>query len=125
MPPYELWLTATDNNGNLLVHQILKAARELGPNNLSYRQRDIGRESLANTIAQAAVEAASKANHGRPIENPKAYLLSVFTRKMNRFLDRQARHIALDALSNDKLNKTMKTTEDRPVERRISLIELL
>src|SRR5262249_25670595 len=125
MSPYELWLSDTDDHGNVLDPQILKAARELGPNFFNYRQREIGCESLTNTIAQAAVEAASKANHGRPIENPKAYLLSVFTRKLNRFLNRQARHIALDDLSNDNLNKTMKTPEDSPVERRLSIIELL
>src|SRR5262245_855167 len=125
MSPYELWLSETDEQGNPLDPEILKAARELGPTFFWYRQKEIGCESLTNTIAQAAVEAASKATHDRPVENPRAYLLSVFTRKMNRFLDRQARHIALDDLSNDNFNKTMKTSDDRPVERQLSLLELL
>jgi RNA polymerase sigma factor (sigma-70 family) len=125
MSPYQLWLSETDKHGKPLDPEILKAAQELGPTFFGYRQREIGCESLTNTIAQAAVEAASKATHGRPVENPRAYLLSVFTRKMNRFLDRQARHIALDDLSNDNFNKTMKTPDDRPVERQLSLLELL
>jgi len=125
MSPYELWLSKTDSHGNPLDPEILKAALELGPTFFSYRQREIGCESLTNTIAQAAVEAVSKATHSRPVENPRAYLLSVFTRKMNRFLDRQARHVGLDDMSNDNFNKTMKTPEDKPVERRLSLLELL
>jgi RNA polymerase sigma factor (sigma-70 family) len=135
MSPYELWLNETDEHGNPLDPKILKAARELEPTFFGYRQKEIGCHSLANTIAQAAVEAASKAIHGRPVENPRAYLFSVFTRKMNRFLDRQSRHIvlddlssrhiALDDLSNDNFNKTMKTPDDQPVERQLSLLELL
>jgi RNA polymerase sigma factor (sigma-70 family) len=125
MSPYELWLSETDEQGNPLDPEILKAARELGPTFFGYRQREIGCESLTNTIAQAAVEAASKAAHRQPVENPRAYLLSVFTRKMNRFIDRQARQVALDDLSDDKFNKTMKTPDDKPVERQLSLLELL
>ena len=125
MSPYELWLNETDEHGNPFDPKILKAARELEPTFFGYRQKEIGCQSLANTIAQAAVEAASKAIHGRPVENPRAYLFSVFTRKMNRFLDRQARHIALDDLSNDNLNKTMKRPDDQRVERQLSLLELL
>jgi RNA polymerase sigma factor (sigma-70 family) len=125
MSPYELWLSETDDHGNPLDPEILKAALELGPTFFGYRQREIGCASLTNTIAQAAVEAASKATHRRAVENPRAYLLSVFTRKMNRFLDRQARHVALDDLSNDSFNKTMKISDDRPVERQLSLLELL
>ena len=125
MSPYQLWLSETDEHGKPLDPEILKAARELGATFFGYRQREIGCESLTNTIAQAAVEAASKATHGRPVENPRAYLLSVFTRKMNRFLDRQARHVALDDLSNDNFNKTMKTPDGNPAERQLSLLELL
>jgi RNA polymerase sigma factor (sigma-70 family) len=125
MSPYELWLNETDEHGNPLDPEILKAAQELGPAFFGYRQREIGCESLTNTIAQAAVEAASRATHRRPVENPRAYLLSVFTRKMNRFLDRQARHIAFDDLSNENFNKTMKTPDDKPVERQLSLLELM
>jgi DNA-directed RNA polymerase specialized sigma24 family protein len=125
MSPYQFWLSETDEHGNPLDPEILKAAQELGPTFFGYRQREIGCESLTNTIAQAAVEAASNATHARPVENPKAYLLSVFTRKMNRFLARQARQVALDDLSDGKFKKTMKTPNDKPVERRLSLLELL
>jgi DNA-directed RNA polymerase specialized sigma24 family protein len=44
---------------------------------------------------------------------------------MNRFINRQARHVALDDLSDDKFNKTMKTPDDKPVDRQLSLLELL
>jgi RNA polymerase sigma factor (sigma-70 family) len=125
MSPYELWLSETDEQGNPLSPDILKAARELAPTFFWYRQREIGCESLTNTIVQAAVEAASKATHRRPVENPRAYLLSVFTRKINRFIDRQARHVALDDLSDENFNKTMKTPNEKPVERQLSLLELL
>src|SRR5215831_4180642 len=117
MSPYELWLSEIDEEGNALDPDILKAARELESTFFRYRQREIGCESLTNTIAQAAVEAASRATHGRPVENPRAYLLSVFTRKMNRFLGRQARHVALDDMSHHYFNKTMKTPNDKPLER--------
>src|SRR5262245_32759277 len=124
MSPYELWLSEIDDEGNALDPDILKAARELESTFLRYRQREIGCESLTNTIAQAAVEAASRATHGRPVENPRAYLLSVFTRKMNRFLDRQARNVAFDDLPVDHFNKIMKTDKN-PIERQLSILEML
>jgi len=125
MSLYELWLNEIDEKGNPLDTEILKAARELSPAFLRYRQREIGCESLTNTIAQAAVEAASKAAHCQPIENPRAYLFSVFTRKMNRVLDRQARNVALDDLPDDNFSKIMKTPNEKPIERHLSLLELL
>src|SRR5262245_12965392 len=105
MSPYELWLSEIDEEGNAVDPDILNAARELEPTFFRYRQKEIRCESLTNTIAQAAVEAASRATHGRPVENPRAYLLSVFTRKMNRFLDRQARIVAIDDLHVLRFNK--------------------
>jgi DNA-directed RNA polymerase specialized sigma24 family protein len=125
MSPYELWLSEIDEEGNALDPDILKAARELEPTFFRYRQKEIGCESLTNTIAQAAVEAASRATHGRPVENPRAYLLSVFTRKMNRFLDRQAKNVALDDLPVEHFNKIMKTPDDNPIERHLSILEMM
>jgi DNA-directed RNA polymerase specialized sigma24 family protein len=125
MSPYQLWLSEIDEEGNALDPDILKAARELEPTFLRYRQNEIGCESMTNTIAQKAVEAASNAAHGRPVENPKAYLLSVFMRRVNRFLDRQARNVALDDLSDDHLKKVMKASDENPIERQLSLHELL
>jgi DNA-directed RNA polymerase specialized sigma24 family protein len=125
MSPYELWLSEIDEEGNALDPDILNAAQELESTFFRYRQKEIGCESLTNTIAQAAVEAASRATHGRPVENPRAYLLSVFTRKMNRFLDRRARNVALDDLPVDHLNKIMKTPNDNSIEHRLSILELL
>jgi RNA polymerase sigma factor (sigma-70 family) len=125
MSLYELWLNEADEKGNPLDTEILKAARELGPAFLRYRQREIGCESLTNTIVQAAVEAASKAFHRQPVENPRAYLLSVFTRKMNKLLDRQARIVALDDLPDNNFRKIMKTQDEKPIEHHLSLLELM
>ena len=81
MSPYQFWLSETDEHGNPLDSEILKAARELGPTFFSYRQREIGCESLANTIAQAAVEAASNATHLSPDRKHKSVLVVSFHAK--------------------------------------------
>jgi DNA-directed RNA polymerase specialized sigma24 family protein len=125
MSTYQLWLHDTDEDGKPIDPQILNAARKIGPGFFRYRQQELGCESLTNTFVQAAVAAASQAKHGQPIENPTGYLLSVFTRKVNKFLGRQAKTVALDELSLDRLAGSRSAYHDASIEHRVSMLELM
>jgi DNA-directed RNA polymerase specialized sigma24 family protein len=125
MPTYQLWLNDRDENGTLIDNQILDAARTICPAFFRYRQRELGCESLTNTLVQSAVAAASHANHGRPIENATGYLLSVFARKVNKFLARQARTITVQDSSLDRLTGAEHPHSDSSIEQRISILEVL
>ena len=44
---------------------------------------------------------------------------------MNRFLDREARNVAFDHLPVDRFNGIMKTPDENPIERQLSILEML
>jgi hypothetical protein len=71
MSPYKLWLSEIDEEGNALDPDILKAARELEPTSFRYRQKEIGCESLTNTIAQAGRRSGIESNTRPPSGKPQ------------------------------------------------------
>jgi DNA-directed RNA polymerase specialized sigma24 family protein len=127
MSTYQFWLPDTDETGKPYDPEILDAARKIGPSFFRFRERELGCESLANAFAQEAVAAVSKAKHGRPIENPSGYLVAVFTRKVNKFLARQAKSVAVDGPVLEGLMGTASSAayKNAPIERHISMIEAM
>ena len=87
MARYQFWIHDKDRNGQPLDEKILKAAEEVGPTLTRYREQEVGCESTANEILQAAVEAASKATRNTRIENPPGYITSVYKRFVDKFMD--------------------------------------
>lgn len=96
MGRYSFWIHDKDAKGRPLDQQIVKAAEEVTPALTRYRYKEIGCESMINTMLQAAVEAASKAVHKSPIMNPIGYLVSVYQRVVDRFLEREQRVICVE-----------------------------
>ena len=98
MARYRFWIHDKDEEGRALDEEIVKAAEEIAPIVTRYRQKEIRCESTANRLLQDAVEAASKARHSRPIENPTGYLTYAYKRIVDKFLNRQKRVVAVDEL---------------------------
>ena len=93
---YTLWIADRDESGSPVDPTFVSAAYDLAPRLFSYRQEEIGCESVTATLIQASVNAASRAAHSVAIENPFGYLLTVFTRKVDRFLSRSQTEVPVE-----------------------------
>ena len=93
---YALWISDKDESGALVDPKFVSAAYDLAPRLFSYRHEEIGCESVTATLIQASVNAASRAAHSVAIENPFGYLLTVFTRKVDRFLSRSQTEVPVN-----------------------------
>jgi RNA polymerase sigma factor (sigma-70 family) len=85
---YTLWIADKDESGASVDPKFISAAYDLAPKLFAYRQEEIGCESVTASLIQASVNSASRAKHTLQVENPFGYLLTVFTRKVDRFLSR-------------------------------------
>jgi DNA-directed RNA polymerase specialized sigma24 family protein len=93
---YTLWIADEDENGIPVDSRFVAAAYDLAPKLFSYRQSEINCESATATLIQASVNAASRAAQSVAIENPFGYLLTVFTRKVDRFLSRSQIEVSVE-----------------------------
>ena len=93
---YRFWFHNKDDKGRPLDERLLKAAEEIAPALTRYREEELDCESTANELLQAAIEAGSKAKRTRPIENPIAYITSVYHRFVDNRLDRLNKVVLVD-----------------------------
>jgi len=93
---YSFWFHNKDDKGRPLDEQLLKAAEEIAPLLTRYRHEEIDCDSTANELLQSAIEAGSKAKRTKPIENPIAYITSVYRRFVDKTLDRLNRVMPVD-----------------------------
>ena len=93
---YRFWFHNKDDKGRPLDEILLKAAEEIAPALTRYREEELDCESTANELLQAAIEAGSKAKRARPIENPIAYITSVYHRFVDNRLDRLNKVVLVD-----------------------------
>ena len=84
---YRFWFHNKDDKGQPLDETLLKAAEENAPALTRYREEELDSESTANELLQKAIEAGSKAKRTRPIENPIAYITSVYHHFVDNYLD--------------------------------------
>jgi DNA-directed RNA polymerase specialized sigma24 family protein len=92
---YTLWVYDKDENGAPLDPQFIEAAYALEARLFRYRQREIGCKSVTSDLVQESVNAASRAVHSKPIDNPLGYLFTTFTRKVDQYLAKLAREVAV------------------------------
>jgi DNA-directed RNA polymerase specialized sigma24 family protein len=93
---YLFWFHNKDDEGRPLDETLIKAAEEIAPVLTRYRHDEVGCDSTANELLQSAIEAASRAKRTGPIENPIAYLTSVYRRIVDDFLDRLNKEMPVD-----------------------------
>jgi RNA polymerase sigma factor (sigma-70 family) len=96
MARYTFWFHDRDKQGQPLNQNILKTAEEIAPLLSRYRKNEIDCESTANDILQDAIEAASNATRRRRIANPAGYLVSIYKRLVDKFLERTKKLIPFD-----------------------------
>jgi DNA-directed RNA polymerase specialized sigma24 family protein len=112
---YTLWIAGRDESGAAVDPAFIDAAYRLAPRMFSYRQEEIRCESVTATLIQSSVNAASRAAHGGAVENPFGYLLTVFMRKVDRFLSRSQTEVTVaddfleDAANREEREKTVET----------------
>lgn len=92
--------------------RFIEAAYALESSLFSYRRREIGCESVTADLIQSSVNAASRAAHSKPVENPAAYLYSVFTRKVDKYLASKGSEISV---SDDFIEDLSIRHADRPI----------
>jgi len=123
---YRFWIHKKDDKGRPLDESIVKAAEEIAPTLARYRQREIRCESTTNSMLQSAVEAASKANRGRPIDNPVAYITSIYEHIVDRSLNRKRRLVPVgDEILEELMNDREHISFEEMMHNRLLLEKLL
>lgn len=103
---YTLWISDRDEDGNPIDPVFIAAAYRLAPKLFGYRQEEIRCESVTATLIQSAVNAASRRARDGVVENPFGYLLTVFIRKVDRFLSKSQAEVAVtDDFLEDTANR--------------------
>ena len=126
MGRYRFWVHDKDKTGQPLDDKFLKAADEIGTDLARYRHQEIDCESTSNAMLQSAVEAASKATRGTPIENPPGYLTSVYKHIVDRFLARKKKLVAVDdSFLEDLANSEFAASFEDTIHSRLLVEKLL
>lgn len=103
---YALWISDSDKSGAPVNQIFIDAAYELAPRLFTYRQEEIGCESVTATLIQSSVNAASRAAARGVVDNPLGYLLTVFVRKVDQFLSRSQMEVTVaDDFLEDAANR--------------------
>jgi len=123
---YTLWVSDKDENGAPIDPQFIEAAYALEPILFTYRRREIACESTTSDLVQASVNAASRAAHAEPIQDARAYLLTTFTRKVDRYLAKVAREVSvtdhfIEHLARERNKRSsLETLEERILAREVN-----
>jgi hypothetical protein len=125
MPRYRFWIYPKDADGRPLEDVILKAAEENITILTRYREKEIGCESMINTLLQSVVEAASKAHRRRAIQNPIAYLRSAYQHRADKLLDRQKRIVGIDSAWLELPRMVWSVSLEEDIHRRLVLEKIL
>ena len=123
---YRFWFHNKDDKGRPLDERLLKAAEEIAPAVTRYRQEELDCESTANELLQEAIEAGSKAKRAKPIENPRAYITSVYHRFVDNRLNRLNKVVLVDdEILEDLVNTGRVESFERLVHNHLLLEKLM
>ncbi len=124
---YEIWIGDTNADGAVRDARVLAAARGMKAFFLWYRRAELGCPSLANTLAEAAVDNACEALAHGEIRNPRAYLKAAFKHAVNRYLRRERRLVPmlLDGDSERVRREFVSEEEVANLERQIQIAQIL
>lgn len=124
---YEIWIGEVDASGAKRDARVLAAARSMKRFFLWYRQSELGCPSLANTLAEEAVDHACHALTQGEIRNPRSYLKTAFKHAVDRYLRRERRLIPIDfeRESEQTRNEFASEEEVANLERLIQIGQIL
>ncbi len=126
-PTYEIWIGEVDSSGAKRDPRVVEAARKMQHFFLHYRQSELGCPSLANTLAEQAVDKVCEAVQQAAIEHPHSYLKIAFMHLVNRYLYRERRLVSVDFARDDERvpEQLVSEADVRNLERFIQIKEIL
>ena len=126
MERYKFWFHDRDKKGQPLDESLLKTAEEIAPLLTRYRQDEIDCESTANDILQDAIEAASNSIRKNRVANTAGYLVSIYKRFVDKYLECKKRLIPLDDQFIEELvNAERASSSEEWMNNRLILEKLL
>jgi hypothetical protein len=125
-PSYEIWISEVDSSGAGRDGRVVEAARKMRDFFLHYRQSELGCPSLANTLAEQAVDKVSEALKQGAIEY-HSYLKTAFMHLVNRYPYRERRLVSVDFARDDERvpEQLVSEAEVRNLERLIQIKQIL
>jgi DNA-directed RNA polymerase specialized sigma24 family protein len=125
--PYEIWISNVDSSGYTRDPRVVEAARKMKSFFLRYRQSELRCPSLANTLAEEAVDNTCQALERDEIRRPQSYLKTAFKHAVNRYLRRERRLISADFGRDEEQLLERVVSEDyvKDLERLIQFKEVL
>jgi DNA-directed RNA polymerase specialized sigma24 family protein len=126
-PSYEIWISEVDSTGAQRDERVVKAARRLRHFFLRYRQRELGCPSLANTLAEQAVDKVCGTTNPKTIRHPHSYLKAAYIHVVDRYLHRERRFVSVDFERDDERLPTQLVSEAelQNLERLLQIKEVL
>jgi RNA polymerase sigma factor (sigma-70 family) len=126
MERYKFWFHDRDKKGQPLDENLLKTAEEIAPLLTRYRRDEIDCESTANDLLQDAIEAASNSIRKNRVANTAGYLVSIYKRFVDKYLERKKRLIPLDDQFIEELvNAERASSSEEWMNNRLILEKLL
>lgn len=124
---YEIWIGDTNGEGIARHPSVVSAARGITSFFLAYRRSELGCPSLANSLADEAVDQVCGVLSRTRIEDYKAYLKSAFRHLVDRHLSREKRLVSIESTDGSDWPRPVLTseTEAASLERRILIAEVL
>lgn len=123
--PYEIWISEVDSSGAKRDPRVIKAAEKMRHFFLHYRQSELGCPSLANTLAEQAVDKVCSALKQESIQHPQAYLKTAFRHVVNCYLRRERRLVPIDSSDGHVPDPLVSETDVEDLERLIQINEIL
>ena len=84
------WIPPVDDKGFAVEKAFADAAYSKAQELRLYRWRELTDEAIRANLVESAVYAASRAQNTAPIEDPKGYVYTAFTRLVDRYISKQS-----------------------------------
>src|SRR5579871_3947343 len=95
-PGIALWVRPVDDDNLPVDPLFIEAAIGRGERFIAYRARDLGDEGLARDLFEKAVHSASRVRHGKPVDDPVAYVFRIFKRLVDDEIAKSRKFIPLN-----------------------------
>ncbi len=84
------WIRPVDDKGFAVEQAFADAAYSKAQELRLYRWRELNDEAVRADLVERAVYAASRAQRAAPIDDPKGYIYTAFTRLVDRYISKQS-----------------------------------
>jgi RNA polymerase sigma factor (sigma-70 family) len=102
MAERRIWIRPSDDLGNPVDLRLEEAAYAMEQAALAYRRDELGDETCAVTLLEAAVDMGSRARPRERLRSPVAYLRRIFVRLVDAEIENRRRLVSIEALAIDQ-----------------------